>query len=539
MYRLRTLLQRVHADVYLYIALCLITFASAFGPLVYLYIHAPSGTQYRFADGFFYDYYHYLMKIQSGMMGKLGYYDRYTDVVQPVSYGHAIFALMGWVSAAFGLYRSDIVYLFSRIITLFLLFVAVYKTVTRFFSSVQSRIIAFVLFFTGTSGYVISRGAGGWRAVEPITFSGFYNALQKFPAPPQHLLASMLLLLVGSIAYRSTHTKAKDWVVGISAFLIGMLQPFISVVGVLSVWMVFMYEWCVLRKKPYSTLQSAMVFSLGSIFPLIYYAYLFKNVLPWTIWAHTTFGYNYSADFTNYVIANIMYVPFVLLALWFAKKLPLIVVFYLGWGAVIPTMLYPFAARGTLLSLPRLLQIQQYIPLSIVSAYVIQQMMLRFGKKTRNAITVILSVAALIFVYLPWKTTITDSFVWKQPGYYNVFIPNDFIDALTYLNTHTPDESVVLTGEYMSAVIPAFTHNRVIVGRGDVTNDYDAKLQGMYAVFSPTPDANAIQAYLTRYHVSYVLFGVDTPSYAFPYTGYPFLQPVFSKGAVVIVKVVR
>ncbi len=89
----------------------------------------------------------------------------------------------------------------------------------------------------------------------------------------------------------------------------------------------------------------------------------------------------------------------------------------------------------------------------------------------------------------------------------------------------------------MSAVIPAFTHNRVLLGRGDVVTDYRAKLNGMYAVFSPVPDAAFVRAYLTRYRVSWVLFGVDTPPYAPPYTAFPFLTPVFTKGSVTIVRV--
>lgn len=539
MYRLRIVFQRVSLDSVVYLILCLVTLVSAFGPLIYLYMHAPQGTQYRFADGFFYDYYHYLMKIQSGMMGKLGYYNRYTEVVQPVSYGHAIFALIGYVSAAFGVLRPDIAFLFSRIITLSLLFVALYQSVRRLFSSTQTRIVAFVLFITGTSGYTISHSSYGWRAVEPITFSGFYNALQKFPAPPQHLLASTLLLLIGSVAFQSAPKKMTQVFIGAGAFLIGMLQPFISVVGILSVWIVVLYEWMLMRRKSHVVVHSAFIFTLSSIIPLWYYANLFQYVMPWKIWASTTFGYNYSADFMSYIVANSMYAPFVVIAICIAKKTSATIMFYLVWGSVVPTLLYPFAAQGMLVSLPRLLQIQQYIPLSIVSAYVIQQMLVSVGRNMQRMIVFVLCITAILFALLPWKTTIADSLIWKQPSYYNVFIPNDFIDALTYLNTYTPQESVVLTGEYMSAVIPAFTHNRVILGRGDITNDYDSKLQGMYAMFGPSPDASSILEYLRRYHISYVLFGVDTPVYAGPYLEYSFLQPVFTKGLVVITKVLR
>ncbi len=521
-----------------YIFLCAVTFVSAFGPLVYAYVHAPVGTQYRFADGFFPDYYHYLMKIESGMMGKFGYYNRYTEIPQPVSYGHAIFPLMGQLGAVLGLYRADIVYLISRVVTLCLLFAVMYAAVTRLFAKARYRILAYILFFTGTSGYTVSRVGGVLRAVEPITFSGFYNALQKFPAPPQHLLASTLLLFVGIIAFRPVLTRAY-WVVLIAgAFCIGMLQPFIGAVGVASVW--FVVGWSILTKKEWrSAVRLAVIYTAASIVPLLYYAYLFKYVPPWTIWATNTFGYNYQIDFWGYLVANIMYLPFLVFLIPVARKLPRMYVFFLGWGAIIPTALFPFAARGTLLSLPRLLQVQQYIPLSILAAYAAETMLRSGGKALQRISIWLLCAAAILFAALPWRTTILDSFAWKQPGYYNVFIPDDFLSALTYLETRTSAESVVLTGEYMSDVIPAFTHNRVILGRSDVVTDYDTKLQGMYTVFGGHPDPVFVYNYLKKYRISYVLFGTDTPQFGVPYTSFPFLVPVFSRGSVTVVRVIR
>ncbi len=534
-----SLVRRLRPDRIIYVFGCLVVLVSAFGPLVYLSLHAPAGTQYRFADGFFSDYYHYLMKIKSGMMGHVGYYNRYTEIPQPVSYGHALFAIMGYVSGGVGLYRADIVYLISRVATLLFLFTVVYRVTTKFFHLALYRIAVFFLFFTGTSGYTIVHATTGLRAVEPITFSGFYNALQKFPAPPHHLLASTLLLLIAGVVLGGQRGVRKYIYIAVSAFVIGMLQPFIGIVGVLSFGFVFCFYFIFDRQKALKAFIQISVFVLASALPILYYAYLFGHVLPWTIWAQTTFGYNYQTDFLGYIVANIVYVPFVLLLIPVMKKLPPFFLFLLGWGAVIPTALYPFAARGTLLSLPRLLQVQQYIPLSLLSGYGIWQALHRYGHRTQRFVTGILVILMVGFAALPWQTTIADSFTWKQPGYYNVFIPNDFIDAMNYLELHTQSESVVLTGEYMSAVIPAFTHNRVILGRGDVVSDYGAKLRGMYAVFGPNPEPIFIKKYLDTYRISYVIFGTDTPSFDPLYSKFPFFQPIFSKGNVTVAKVLR
>lgn len=534
-----SLFRLLWSPLILYIFLCAVVIVSAFGPLFYLYLHSPAGTQFRFADGFFYDYYHYLMKIQSGMMGYAGYYNRYTDVPQPVSYGHALFPLMGMISAALGFYRADIVYLISRIVALIFLFVVMYRVVSTIFSDRGCRILAYVLFFTGTSGYAITRVSGVLRAVEPISFSGFYNALSKFPAPPHHLLASTLLLLAGILAYGSGQKKQRYVSLAVISFFIGMLQPFIGIVGILSFWFVVGYTLVLGKRLERRDVVPAIIFSVAGIGPVGYYGYLFSHVLPWTIWAHTTFGYNFQTDFLGYVTANIMYVPFLIFLIPVFKKLPKSILFYVGWGAVIPTVLYPLATRGALLSLPRLLQVQQYIPLTIAAAFGLYTVLKGNRVYLQRTIICILCVGAVLFAVLPWQTAMAESMTYKQAGYYNVFIPNDFIDALRFLETKTISESVVLTGEYMSAVIPAFTHNRVILGRADVVSDYDVKLRGLYAMFNGHPDEVQVKKYLDTYHIAYVLFGVDTPPYAEPYTSYAFFIPVFVNDTVTIVRVIR
>lgn len=131
---------------------CIAVLLSVFGPLFYLYAHAPLGTQYHFADGFFYDYYHYLSKIKGGMMGYATYVNRYTDVPQPVTYGHMIFALFGLLSSFLGFYRSDIVYLIARIVSLCVLFSAFWFTVRTLFVRSLYRTVAYIIFLLAQVG---------------------------------------------------------------------------------------------------------------------------------------------------------------------------------------------------------------------------------------------------------------------------------------------------------------------------------------------------------------------------------------------------
>lgn len=537
MHYITSLLRRLRPDAVVYFVGCTAVFVSCFGPLLYLYAHAPAGTQYRFADGFFIDYYHYLMKIKSGMMGYLGYYNRYTEIPQPVTYGHMIFPVMGYIASLSGFYRSDIVYLFSRIVSLLILFSIFYRSVRKLIMDSLHRVFVYVLFFTATSGYAITKTANGFRAAEPISFSGFYNALTKFPAPPHHLLPSALLLFVSYLVLNKRIRFTQTVIIFLIALVIGELNPLISIIGTLSFLFVLGYYVIFRRQLVRNTLLPVIVFCVGSAIPVLYYDYLFKTTLPWSIWATNTFAYTYPTDFWQYIVANVMFLPFLILSLSTVRKMPPVLLFLFGWGAIVPTVLYPIAAGNKLLSVERLLQAQQYIPLTIVSGYGVTVFMKKFPTAVRTRIVAIACVFMILFAALPWYTAIANSIEWKKPGYYNVFIPDDFIQAMDYLDKHSPSESVVLTGEYMSSVIPAFTHNRVLLGRGDVVLDYGQKLQGMYTVFGPKPDETFVRKYLTEYRVSYIIFGTDTPGFAAPYTSFPFLRPVFTSGPVTVVAV--
>jgi hypothetical protein len=530
--------RHITPDRIIFILGCLITFISALGPLFYSYIYAPAGTHYRFADGYFFDYYHYLMMIKGGMMGYFGYFNRVSEIVQPVSYGHAIYSLAGMISAIFGLYRTDIVYLIMRIGFLIGLFVVMDRAIRVVFSNSLYRVACYVLFFTSTSGYVIERSVRGLRAIEPITFSGYYNALAKFPAPPQHVLASTLLLTVALIGFRRTSGSWGQYgVLALIAFLIGMVQPFLCCIGVLTCW--FVTVWGSVSKS-YSwrdAITPALVYTLASMVPIGYYLYLSRYIPPWTLWANLTLNDTNYIDFFGYIVANVMFLPFFVLLIPHVRKLPRHMMFFVGWGAVVPTLLFLLTLQVPSMSQTRLLQVQQYIPLCIISIYGLERV---FGLTKRTLQKSIISVfcfLAIVYAVVPWYTTIMDSLYWKDFTTYNVFIPDDYMDVLSYLEQHTPAQSVVLSGEYISMVIPAFTHNRTIVGRQDVTADYGEKLAGLQQIFGFYPEVSAVQTYLSRYHIAYVIFGLDMPVFTQPYSEYTFFRPVYKKGGITLVEV--
>lgn len=195
---------------------------SAFGPLVYLSVTAPAGTGYRFADGFFTDYYHYLMKIKSGMMGHFGYYNRYTEIPQPETYGHMIFPLMGYAAAFLGIVRTDIVYLLSRLVTLVVLFFIWYRACdTDSFERNSQNYCTHILFcrYGYVRGYPDGRRMAG--SGNGYVYRVLY-ALSKFPVHPQHLIASAGLLGIAYVLAGNSWTRRRSIVLVVILAVTGM-----------------------------------------------------------------------------------------------------------------------------------------------------------------------------------------------------------------------------------------------------------------------------------------------------------------------------
>lgn len=527
-------------DIVVFLLGCLAVLVSIFEPMFYFYFHAPPGTEYRFSDGIYMDYYILISLIYNGMMGYLGFLNRYTEIPQPLSFAHILYPIMGFVSARLGLWRADIVYLVFRILTLLFLFFIVFQISIKLFSQQWSRILVFLFFFTGTSWYTISKFGSFYRAdAGVLRFSEFHLALAKFRFEAHHILASSLLLVVGYLATEGTMSLKRLMLIGGIAFLIGMIQPYMIVFGVLALWFTAGYTLFTNRKNTRNIILLTIFLSIVSAIPLLYYKYLYSYVLPFKLFSQMVYMADDTIDFWRYLTANIMYLPFLVILIPILGKLPKLVVFLLSWGAVVPTALFPIAKAGVLIPFWRLMQIQQYIPLSFVAGFACVYVLKNLSSSVRLISLWLLSIIMVSFAALPWYTTIFDSFYSRQQNYYNVFIPKDFLAALEYLRTNSPRESVVLTGEIMSQVTPAFTHNRVILGRADVVNDYGVKIQGLYTMFGPNPDPAWVKSYLTRYRISYILFGVDNGPFIPPYSTYAFLKPVYTKGSVTVVEVIK
>ena len=148
-------------------------------------------------------------------------------------------------------------------------------------------------------------------------------------------------------------------------------------------------------------------------------------------------------------------------------------------------------------------------------------------------------IAVFLFSLPPYYLNVqTYLRLYNNYNAYNIYAPKPLMNAFKYLEKMTLDQSVILSGEFVSSMVPAFSHNRTILGRDDCAPDYYTKQPLAFDFLNGKMDQTQAKAFLNKYSVAYILFGADTHKFEdLPYGGYPFLKKVFRDGSVIVVKV--
>lgn len=174
----------------------------------------------------------------------------------------------------------------------------------------------------------------------------------------------------------------------------------------------------------------------------------------------------------------------------------------------------------------RLFQTYQHIPLAILGAY----SFVRVSKKIPKfgLILPILAVAALCYGLPMYAYGLYESTRPVARLIWTVDIPLVLIKLCTFLNTTSKPDSIVLAGPQMSNLLPEFSHNRVIIGHNGDNRNFITKYIEIVSFLKGQVPVDAVKPFLERYHVSYIVFGIDAPLFKnTPYATLPFLKEVF------------
>lgn len=513
--------------------LVLTSFTAVFLPFHTALRHTPAGATYSFAGGYLPDYFQYLGWIKDGLMGHFFLSSRYTDTVSPAVFMQPLFSLTGLTGRLIGVTSAPLLYLYLRLFSLAVFLSSVLLLIRKTFRRVSHRIMALVCFAAATAVWHF-----GPRGIsDPIPWVSSFSVIGKIDLPPHHLLALALMTPAVLIASGNSPTRRRTGILIFCTILCGMLNP-TALMMLLAIYAVL----GVAGLRPGAPASGRKWLWLLPVFltgagVLLYDYLVFRTVPPWSVMYERMKAFNPPVGIADYIAAL---GPALLLGAIGAVSLRgknAIHTALVSW-AFLPLALFP--VRGLIgINESRLFQSYQYIPLAVLATSGILTLSSLFKRFIAARLTEACIIGFLVvYAAVPFISSVPSLSAVPDPSWFPYYIPSSLAAAFRYLDTHTPAGSVVLAGEYVSAMIPAYSHNRTLIARDDISEDYYTRRDLVFAFLNGQMNTSEAEAFLNGYHVSYVLYGIDAPPPP-PHTAEPYLHPVFEAGGISLMQVKR
>ena len=485
----------------------------------------PSDAFNTFAMGNFEDYHQYMMIIKLGTEGKLLYHNAYSEESIPDVLLQPFYTVIGIISRPFHLSLYDI-YFYARLSSLGILFFSVYLLIIAVFQKTITRSLATVVYFSTTGLWTVLSQQPFIIQKQPLGYANFDIYLKYLVIPPHHNIAIALLIFIMLLASKPFNSKSTVLMM-ILTVLLFIIHPYIAYMLLLSFYVHAGIQ--IIRTKTFHTVETKQAVAITiSALPMIgYYIYLYSQVLRMSIGSAGILTYLPRAEtFVGYIhsLGPAFFLALPVLVLPNSYKQPHIRLLLI-W-AFLPILLFFLPDLHVPFNTWRLFQIYQHIPLSLLAVY---SVVLFIGKKPYYlAVAIVVSVASLLYggTSLIW----TYSDVFADPKYFsmNRYIPDREIAIYNYLNSKTPEHSVVIAGTYVSNVIPSFTHNHVVIGHNGDNRNFIEKQKDIGQFLGQNIPGEKLYDFLKKYNASYIIFGVDAPKFADTiYATLPFLKEVY------------
>ena len=239
-----------------------------------------------------------------------------------------------------------------------------------------------------------------------------------------------------------------------------------------------------------------------------YYRFLETGVHPWNTYKAWEETVRYPINFRSYFesfgpvfIVFLFAVPVLLRrgGIW---------LLHISWAFSGWMMIFGMN-RWIPLSNIRFVEGYQYIPVAIAASYAVWQIAIKLGRGRKIAERVFIGfaiVAVSLYALVGFRASMREHVQYLQNDILNpaVFVPAVKFEAFEFIDTHTPDDSVVMAPYSWSTMIPAFTGNRVVGGHRLFTVDYEKKLADI-AFFYSTNDLDILRTIMRKHGVAYVI----------------------------------
>lgn len=494
-------------------------FTSIYPTLDHL-IKTPSGLKFSLAYNYIPDYYHYISWMRDGADGHLSISTRYTAESFPRRFAYILYPILGFMSSRIGL-NFFYGYFLARIVLGALGLVLIYFLISLLIKDRGKRIASFLvtILLPSFSKPDFSSGHLSFKFfLEGITN---FDVFRRLTFIPHHTLAQILTIFFFVFLYKGLKRDNKIFSLLAGFFLMTaiILNPAVLIYmsGVMALAFVLLVA-VVFREKIGRLVIHFVLFSLPVFLAIIYYKFYLFTAFPFDILSQNenSLGTTWSIVDTTWTATEYLGAlgPAVILAMIAitSKKLEknILYLLLLSW-AVGPIALYFIFKHffNSYILIFRLFQAELFVPLGILGA----MGLISLWERIKNRFFQLAMIGLVIAVSVPYYFISFKYQMEEMPtSSYNVYIPDETINAFSYLEKNTPDESVVLAGYYMAEILPAYTHNRVYLSRPDLTYRYDEKIKLFTKFFSKQMTFGETEDFLKNGKISYILFGPDTPS---------------------------
>ena len=497
-------------------------------PTIYLATKAPTNTVFSLVHNNQADYYYYLSLMHQGYEGRWLLTSRSTPENFPPMFIQTFFAFLGHMA---GIFSGDLAltYTVSRVILGFILLVLIYGIARRMLQSYWQVLFACLLAYFGSAFWFFK----GNSLVTYLPFWTEFDPVFRTTFLPHHLMGNIGVLasLVSLILYIESQGKKIKYL--FLCILFGLISGLSNPASLLNYGITLAGAFPILLLHQSTKLRLflgitylglAVCFGLT----LFYFLSVRDAVFPWTTYRDLASTFDYQFPSWEY-LAGMGFTAVLaiigVLVLVKEKKFSVTSCFILSWGI---TPFLSIFVLSNIFHIPNshFFQSAHYIPLSLLASYGIGKIIQSLPNKRIKLVKVSLVVMCAIYFAVPWYFKIDAEIKRFGTHYFNIFLPKELFPVFDYLNRNTKPEEVVLSGNYLGSLIPAYTHNRAVVGHPENTYHLSEKIKDMNALYKQD-DPSVGQMIINKYHISYIVFSLDAPSPNSTYTSNLHLQLVY------------
>jgi hypothetical protein len=490
----------------------------------------PKGSVYTKVHGTVVaDYYIYLSVIRQGRI-QSDVTDQYTTENTSQSQLHLFYILLGKIGKITG--ASDIfMYYAAMYMSFVILFFGAYFLSRLFLPQSWIWVALSVIFLAGAWP-----GSTGWWT--------YMDVYKKLTLIPHHYFAAALEVWA-VVWFMLFIRKRKTLFAILSGLTIAVANIFLPVPGFVFTLSILLLTFGVLLFKR-TTVKSFIWLMTGVLYIValsgitIFYQYLELTTLgfPWTEvlkWEFATLqAERYPYTLGVYCISFGVIPLFILGNITNLKKTVTKERVLLYILIIVPMILYEASVAGILkINKIRYAATDPYVFGGILAVYGLYTLHQMLKSRVKNIlffslVGCVLAGNILAGLYSYW---------WKDvrtiPMVANIYIPQAYLDTLSYLDTHTPHYSRVLSTYYVGIYVPAYSYSKSFLSHEVNTLDFWKKWGPVEAFYNGAMNEHDAASFLSEYHLQYMIWDAGE----LPRVYAPLFQFLYRSGRVGLYKV--